>query len=266
MKEILPNSKNFKNEEVLLYINKLINKLGNLKAKSYPSRKQSDMEDLYKNLKVIIQNIQQATLFANDEEFMNNFKQAFQDTIARLNKDCESLKNQKNLLLKDIENIARMKKNNSMKYIETNETFDTNKKFREKPNIKFSSFARAVEYSTNKYFYRLIIQPKPTWLSHEDLWQSGFGDFWDMAHEEIEKQFIIIIQNYNIALSDCYGQYLWNILGGYTNFMPLSKSYTKGRPNNLSIYISPVEDSNGEISLASSQYVENIIKDKFAVM
>lgn len=112
IKEMLVNSKNFKNEDVLLYISELIEKFDNLQTKksSYPIEKQIEMENLKKNLKVIVQNIQQATLFANDKEFMNNFEQSFQNTISKLNSDCESLKNQKKLLIKDIENIARTKK------------------------------------------------------------------------------------------------------------------------------------------------------------
>lgn len=265
MKEMLANSKNFKNEDVLLYINELIQKLDNLKTKksSYTIKKQLEMENLKKNLKVIVQNIQQATLFANDKEFMNNFEQSFQNTIAKLNSDCESLKNQKQLLIKDMENLARMKKNNAMQYIEINHEFDINKKFKDIPNILFSSFSDAIKYSTNKYFYRLIIQPKPTWLTHEDLWESGFGIFWDMAHEEQNKQFIIIIHNYNIALADCYGLYLWNIINGYTDIMPLSKYKNKGRPKNLLIYLSPVVDVKNELTLSESTYVTNTIATHF---
>lgn len=266
IKEMLANSSNFKNEDVLLYINELVKKFDNLKAKksSYTIEKQIEMENLRKTLSVIIQNIQQAILFANDKEFMNNFEQSFQNTIAKLNSECSSLINQKKLLIKDIEDIALMKKNNSMQYIEINNKFDKNKKFKnEGLNILFSSFAEAIKYSTNKYFYRLIIQPKPTWLSHEDLWESGFGDFWDMAHENPNKIFIIIIQNYNIALADCYGLYLWNIINEYTKTMPLSKYRDNGRPENLFIYLSPVVSNDNELVLAESKYITDTIKNKF---
>ena len=265
MKEMLANSQNFKNEDVLLYINELIQQLDDLKTKksSYTIEKQIEMENLRKHLKIIIQNIQQAILFANDKEFMNNFEQSFQNTISKLSSDCESLKNQKKLLIKDIENIARMKRNDFMQYVEINNDFDINKKFKEAPNLLFSSFSDAVKYSTNKYFYRLIIQPKPTWLSHEDLWESGFGAFWDMAHEEQNKKFIIIMQNYNIALADCYGQYLWNLINGYSKTMPLSKYKNKGRPENLLIYLSPVADEKNELKLAVSRYINDTIKTHF---
>lgn len=133
IKEMLANSSNFKNEDVLLYINELVKKFDNLKAKksSYTIEKQIEMENLRKALNVIIQNIQQAILFANDKEFMNNFEQSFKNTIAKLNSECSSLINQKKLLIKDIENIARTKKSNSMHYIEINNKFDENKKFKD---------------------------------------------------------------------------------------------------------------------------------------
>lgn len=152
-----------------------------------------------------------------------------------------------------------------MQYIEINHEFDINKKFKNDDtlNLLFSSFPSAVHYSKDKYFYRLIIQPKPTWLTHEDLWESGFGAFWDMAHEEQNKKFIIIIQNYNIALADCYGLYLWNIINGYTNSMPLSKYKNKGRPENLWIYLSPVVDDKNELMLSESKYVLDTISNKF---
>lgn len=266
MKEMLTNSKNFKNEDVLLYINELIQKLDDLKTKksSYPIEKQIEMENLKKNLKVIVQNIQQATLFANDKEFMNNFEQSFQNTIAKLNSDCESLKNQKQLLIKDMENLARMKKNNAMQYIEINDRFDITKQLNNSSKfLYFLDFLDAITYSINKCSHRLIIQPKPTWLTHEDLWESGFGAFWDMAHENQNKQFVLIIQNYNLALADCYGQHLWNAISGYIKFMPLSKFSNKGIPNNLFIFLTPIRSKNNELALSESQYVTNIIQKYF---
>ena len=126
----------------------------------------------------------------------------------------------------------------------------------------FNSLKEAILFSNNKYDYRLIIQPKPTWINHEDLWNSGFGYLWDKAIEEPKNKFIIIIHNYNIALADLYGQYLWYLCNRYIQEMPLSK-YKYGRiPSNIAIYIVPVE-GNTELALEVSKFVKDTIKNEF---
>ncbi|HIZ90405.1 MAG TPA: hypothetical protein H9804_10700 [Candidatus Mucispirillum faecigallinarum] len=258
IKKWLPNSKDFKNEHVIKYINGLLNNLNDYKVNnktSISSKQQFLIEEFKNNLSNARLNFEQIIKLINQEEFINNIQETLKNKIIELqdeyNKIKEKVSENKDEIIHD-----------NMQYINIGSRHNNQEKNTWHSLCFFNSLKEAILFSNNKYDYRLIIQPKPTWINHEDLWNSGFGYLWDKAIEEPKNKFIIIIHNYNIALADLYGQYLWYLCNRYIQEMPLSK-YKYGRiPSNIAIYIVPVE-GNTELALEVSKFVKDTIKNEF---
>lgn len=258
IKKWLPNTKDFKNEHVIKYINALLNHLNDYKINnktSISSHQQFLIEEFKQDLLNARLNFEQILELINNEEFLNNIQGTVKNKIVELKEEYNKIK----------EKVSEKKDeiiNDNMQYINIGNRYHNHEKNTWHSLCFFDSLNEAILFSNNKYDYRLIIQPKPTWITHEDLWNSGFGYLWDRAIEEPENKFIIIIHNYNIALADLYGQYLWYMCNRYIQEMPLSK-YKYGRiPNNLAIYLIPVE-GNTELALEVSKFVQDIINHEF---
>lgn len=258
IKKWLPNSKEFKNEYVIKYISALLTHLNDYKINnktSISSNQQFLIEEFKQNLLNARLNFEQIIDLINNEEFLNNIQETVKNKIVKLKEEYNDIKT----------TISEKKEetlNDTMQYINIGNRYHNHEKNTWHSLCFFNSLKEAILFSNNKYDYRLIMQPKPTWINHEDLWNAGFGYMWDKAIEKSNKKFIIIIHNYNIALADLYGQYLWYMCNRYIQEMPLSK-YKYGRiPSNLAIYLIPVE-GNTELVLEVSKFVKDTINNEF---
>lgn len=101
---------------------------------------------------------------------------------------------------------------------------------------------------------RIIIYPNPKWVLYDDLWCSGFGTMFEMAHKNPDKLYVVIIQNYNLSPCECWSMPVINLIKEYTDKLLYSK-YT-GYPHNLWLYF--IESKVEEISFPVSEYFNSI--------
>lgn len=89
---------------------------------------------------------------------------------------------------------------------------------------------------------RLLVHPSPTWLSFENLYKSGFGKLFESALLKQDRLHILLIQNFNLTLPECWGYPLWNLHDNISNTVPFT-NYTGSWPDNLIVIMSKVASS-----------------------
>ena len=67
-----------------------------------------------------------------------------------------------------------------------------------------------------------LVQPSPKWISFKDFYEESLGTIWTSAHENPDCWHLLMIENFNIALPECYGMPLWNLLRGKTRKLPMA--------------------------------------------
>lgn len=65
-----------------------------------------------------------------------------------------------------------------------------------------------------------LCQPSPKWISFQDFWNESLRSIWESAHNNPDVWHVLLIENYNIALPECWGKPLWNILSDRTTLLP----------------------------------------------
>lgn len=140
------------------------------------------------------------------------------------------------------------------------ESIKYGKEYEQKDKISIQKFNNIEEVSKRVNGIKhneLIIYPNPKWISFDDLWSSGFGTIFEMAHENKEELYIVIIQNYNLSPCECWSMPLVNLIEGYTSKLPYTQNI--GYPKNLWIYF--IESELEEISFPVSEYFNGIFND-----
>lgn len=89
-----------------------------------------------------------------------------------------------------------------------------------------------------------LCQPSPDWLSFKNFWDESLNVIWKSAHANPDKWHFLLIENYNIALPECWMMPLWNIIQGKTSLLPCAKN--PQYPQNLRVIVSaaPTEKSD----------------------
>jgi hypothetical protein len=81
-----------------------------------------------------------------------------------------------------------------------------------------------------------LCQPSPKWIEFKNFWEESLRCIWVSAHAKPDVWHFLLIENYNLALPECWGKPLWNILEEKTMLLPFAKE--PSYPNNLSIIVS----------------------------
>lgn len=81
-----------------------------------------------------------------------------------------------------------------------------------------------------------LCQPSPRWISFKEFWEESLQNIWDSAHTNPEIWHFLLLENFNIALPECYGMPLWNIITQKTKKIPYAS--TSEYPANLRIIVS----------------------------
>lgn len=81
-----------------------------------------------------------------------------------------------------------------------------------------------------------LCQPSPKWLTFEDFWRESLQPIWDSAHRSPEIWHFLLIENFNLALPECWGRPLWNMFDEYITLLPCAK--TALLPKNLRVIVS----------------------------
>lgn len=92
-----------------------------------------------------------------------------------------------------------------------------------------------LSYQLGNVIYQLC-QPSPKWISFHEFWIESLCPIWESAHQKPDIWHVLLIENYNIALPECWGKPLWNILSGKTTLLPCAKN--PNIPDNLRIIVS----------------------------
>ena len=82
-----------------------------------------------------------------------------------------------------------------------------------------------------------LCQPSPRWISFKECWDESLQAIWESSHSNPSQWHFLLIENYNIALPECWGMPLWNIVMGKTTLLPCAKN--PQYPENLRIIVSP---------------------------
>lgn len=103
----------------------------------------------------------------------------------------------------------------------------------------------------------MIIYPNPKWVSFDDLWGSGFGAMFEIAHKNPDQLYVIIIQNYNLSPCECWSMPIVNLKMQYTDKLPYTEHI--GFPHNLWLYF--IESNIEDISFPVSEYFNSIFNE-----
>lgn len=95
-----------------------------------------------------------------------------------------------------------------------------------------------------------LCQPSPQWISFKDFWNESLSVIWESAHKNTDVWHFLLIDNFNIALPECWGMPLWNIVSGKTTILPCAAQ--PKYPTNLRIIVSlapTTSEDNSHIGL-----------------
>jgi len=97
-----------------------------------------------------------------------------------------------------------------------------------------------------------LCQPSPKWISFKEFWEESLQNIWDSAHSHLDIWHFLLIENFNIALPECWGMPLWNVIMQKTRNIPYAAKTLY--PPNLRIIVSLAEtesDDDSHIGLPS---------------
>lgn len=181
----------------------------------------------------------------------------------KLKKENISLKQQNielkaNLEQQQIEYLLRKKESLINISIETVDFGKEDKKEDNKVIIKkYDNLKNAIDEVGYIKHKRMIINPNPKWVSFDDLWGSGFGAMFEMAHKNPDQLYVIIIQNYNLSPCECWSMPIVNLKKQYIDKLPYTEHI--GFPNNLWLYF--IESNIEDISFPVSEYFNSIFNE-----
>ena len=81
-----------------------------------------------------------------------------------------------------------------------------------------------------------LCQPSPRWISFKEFWEESLQCIWDSAHANPDVWHFLLLENFNIALPECYGMPLWNVMRQKTKKIPYASP--PEYPENLRIIVS----------------------------
>jgi len=105
-----------------------------------------------------------------------------------------------------------------------------------------------------------IIQTEPTWLTFSDAWKSGLNSFWLSAIDNPDYLHLLILQDINRSLFQCWARPILDMIAGYREYLPTrNKSFW---PDNLRILAIPVHENDEK---GSFPLLENNVRNFAAI-
>lgn len=237
-------------------------------AKEYVSKKYEEqiknkyrqLEDIEKQIKLFEDIILKAQIKI---EKIHEEKNTYAQKIAELSEEQSNLQKRNIELKANLENeqinyLLRRKDDLIKVSIDMIEYGEEYKKEENKIVIKkdnnLKSVINDIGYVKHK---KMIIYPNPKWVSFDDLWGSGFGAMFEMAHKNPDQLYVIIIQNYNLSPCECWSMPIVNLKMQYTDKLPYTEHV--GFPHNLWLYF--IESDIEDISFPVSEYFNSIFNE-----
>ncbi|MFA7229643.1 MAG: hypothetical protein WC071_00080 [Victivallaceae bacterium] len=81
-----------------------------------------------------------------------------------------------------------------------------------------------------------LCQPSPKWITFKDFWEESLQSIWESAHDNLDIWHFLLIENFNIALPECWGKPLWNVFDHKTKLIPYASN--PQYPDNLRVIVS----------------------------
>jgi hypothetical protein len=78
-----------------------------------------------------------------------------------------------------------------------------------------------------------IVQVEPTWLCFADAWKGYVEQCWVTAHQQPERLHLLLFEDVNRALPECWARPWLDLLAGFREVLPVAEQY--GWPENLRI-------------------------------
>lgn len=92
----------------------------------------------------------------------------------------------------------------------------------------------------------LLSQPSPKWMEFKDFWYEVLKVIWNSAHAHPDIWHFLLIENFNIALPECWGKPLWNIFD--CKAMQIPYAANSKFPKNLRVIVSLAESKSEDQS------------------
>jgi hypothetical protein len=86
-----------------------------------------------------------------------------------------------------------------------------------------------------------IQQAEADWLKFDALYNNGLKEVWESAHANPSLIHFFIIQDFNLAIIDCYAKPLLDLNTGLRNKLPGTE---RGFPRNLHVFAIPIKNSS----------------------
>lgn len=84
-------------------------------------------------------------------------------------------------------------------------------------------------------------QAEADWLKFDSFYENGLKDVWESAHENPSIIHFFILQDFNLAIIDCYAKPLLDLNIGFRKVLP---GTGKGFPKNLRIFAIPIRNNS----------------------
>ena len=265
-KEIVEKTESIKNKDIIIKsLNSDIKKKKKEKKKKKKKIKKKKINKINKKKKKKLQSIKinLKNEINKKEEEKNRIVEDVNKEKDRLEQENISLRQQNIELKANLENeqinyLLRRKDDLIKVSIDTIEYNNEYKKEDDKIIIKkYDNLKNAIDEVRDEKHKRMIIYPNPKWVSFDDLWGSGFGAMFEMAHKNPDQLYVIIIQNYNLSPCECWSMPIVNLKMQYIDKLPYTEYI--GFPNNLWLYF--IESNIEDISFPVSEYFNSIFNE-----
>jgi hypothetical protein len=78
-----------------------------------------------------------------------------------------------------------------------------------------------------------VVQVEPTWLCFADAWKGAVEQCWKTAYQQPESLHLLLLEDVNRTLPECWARPLLDILAGFREVLPVAEQF--GWPENLRI-------------------------------
>ena len=85
-----------------------------------------------------------------------------------------------------------------------------------------------------------VVQVEPTWLVFADAWKGAVEQCWMAAYQRPERLHLLLLEDVNRALPECWGRPWLDLLAGFREVLPVAEPC--GWPENLRILSCPATD------------------------
>lgn len=96
----------------------------------------------------------------------------------------------------------------------------------------------------NTIIKKCVVSPR--WFEFKDFWTDALREVWESAYQAPSTWHVLLVENFNVALPECWGKPLWDLIDGRISNLPCAKN--PQLPQNLKIIVIPAGDDQNGVS------------------